>query len=215
MPLVRAFSAMKRAICLISASLSLRKPVQSTTTRLSSPSGRRKAVATTCWSACRPSPPRRIKTPPSSPSRLMRVPSGESSIRAVSSTPIAFTTLCTKSAICLVKVSFTLRPRRLSTLAFSGGRATGSCVLHAAFRGGTCSRHHWWPNHPVREVLLPDCPEVPDKPILHPVREALLPDWPERPDKPMQNEAAWNPQEHDAEHQRHHHHDFLLRRISR
>ena len=84
MPDVRAFSAMNAAICFSSASLSRRKPLQSITMRLSSPSCRRNVVATRCCSACRPSPPRRISTPPSSPSRLMRVPSAVSSTVAVS-----------------------------------------------------------------------------------------------------------------------------------
>src|SRR5262245_17997202 len=117
-----------------------------------------------------------MSTPPSSPSSLIRVASSESSIVVVSSTPIAPTTLWTKSAICLVKVSFTLRPRQLSALAVRGGGAAGAGTFHATFRRRPGCRERWRSNHPVGEVLLSDRPEVSDEPI--------------------QDQAAWYPEEH-------------------
>ena len=46
-----------------------------------------------------------------------------------------------------------------------------------------------------------------------PVGEVLLADRPDVAHEPVDHQAARRPQEHDAEHQRHDHHDPLLRRI--
>src|SRR5688572_10608029 len=218
-PDIFALPAMKSAIWRSSLSLSRRKPLQSITMRLSSPSCLRNAVATMCCSACSPSPPRRMNTPPSSPSRLMRVASGVSSTVAVNVTPIELTTSCTNVAIWPVRVSFTLvrlavagrpsrgRPRAACALAgwpraspgstpsLGSGTAAGARILQPPFRrwpnGSKCGR----PDQPVREVLLTDRPEVAHEPV--------------------EDDAARRKRHHGREHHRHDHHDPLLRRIRR